>query len=74
MPHKLHVNGEFVSDPEELLDIWADHFSSLAKSNCDQCSDLKELHQQMDFLTLSSLSMKTISSMCRYRQRKLKLS
>ena len=52
---KLRVNGEFVSDPERILHIWADHFSSLAKSKCDQFLDLKKLHQQTESLALSSL-------------------
>ena len=56
VPRKLCVNGEFVSDPEKLLNTWADHFRSLAKSKCDQCLDLQELHQQMDSLALSSMS------------------
>ena len=55
MPRKLCVNGESVSDPEKLLNTWADHFRSLAKSKCDQCSDLQELHQRMDSLALSSM-------------------
>jgi len=53
--YKLCVNGEVVSDPEKLQHVWADYFSTLAKSNRVQHSDLEELHTKMDMLSKLSV-------------------
>ena len=40
---KLHVDGRLVSDPEELLTVWASHFRKLSESSNDvpELSELK---------------------------------
>ena len=44
---KLIVNGEVVSDPEVLLDVWVKHFSELAKSRRDEMPGMAELQQKV---------------------------
>ena len=52
---KLVVNGEVVSDPEVLLDVWVKHFSELAKLRQDEMPGMAELQRKVQGLALESM-------------------
>ena len=52
---KLVVNGDVVSDPEVLLDVWVKHFSQLAKLRQDEMPGMAELQQKVQRLALESM-------------------
>ena len=50
---RLRVNGEVVSDPQELLAIWVDHFGTLAQLRVGTEPELQELeHKVADLLSV----------------------
>ena len=54
---KLIVNGDVVSDPEVLLDVWV-QFSELAKLRQDEIPGMVELQQKVQRLALESMGNK----------------
>ena len=53
---KLRVNGEVLSNKENLLSAWADHFSRLSKSHAHSEEGLKQLGNKINDLAFASLS------------------
>ena len=51
---KLSVNSEIVTNPDEVLLCWADHFSHLFKSQSSHNPNVKEFNDQIPFLTAQS--------------------
>ena len=49
------MNGEVVSDPEVLLDVWVKHFSELAKLRQDEMLGMAELQWKVQGLALESM-------------------
>ena len=47
---RLRVDGALVSDPSHVLDVWTQHFQSLAKSQGDTEPEIKELLKQLTTL------------------------
>ena len=54
---KLIVDGEVISSPQSLMQVWAQYFSNLAKSKVDESPGLQELQQTVDALAMQSLGM-----------------
>ena len=52
------MNGDVVSDPEVLLDVWVKHFSELAKSRQDEMPGMAELQQKVQRLASASMGNK----------------
>ena len=52
------MNGDVVSDPEVLLDVWVKHFSELAKSRQDEMLGMAELQQKVQRLASASMGNK----------------
>ncbi len=50
------VEGRIMNEPEALLDVWAQHFGKLTKSNVNESDGLKVLQQKMDTLASESVS------------------
>ena len=53
---KLMRDGGIVSDKEEMLKIWAQHFESLATSGVSEREELRSLAEKMQELTEGSMS------------------
>ena len=47
---RLYVDGALVSDPSHVLDVWTQHFQSLAKSQEDTEPEIQELLKQLTTL------------------------
>ena len=54
---KLIVGGEVISNPQSLMEVWAQYFSNLAKLKVDESPGLQELQQTVDALAMQSLGM-----------------
>ena len=54
---KLIVDGDVISSPQSLMEVWAHHFSNLAKSKVGESLGLQELQQTVDALAMQSLDM-----------------
>ena len=52
---KLRVNGEIISNTEDLVGVWANHFSSLAKSQLPSEEALQQLNEKVNNLATKSL-------------------
>ena len=52
---KLVVNGKVVSDQNELLEVWRQHFSRLSKSRGDEVPELLVQKEKMASLELKSI-------------------
>ena len=52
---KLIVDGEVISSPQSLMEVWAQYFSNLAKSKVDESPGLQELQQTVNALAMQSL-------------------
>ena len=53
---KLRVNGEVISNRDDLVGSWANHFSSLFKSHLSSEDGLQQLDKKMDDLSTASFS------------------
>ena len=53
---KLRMNGEVLSNKDNLLGAWADHFSKLSKSREHSEDGLKQLGNKINDLEIASLS------------------
>ena len=53
---KLLHNGSIVSNKQDLLDCFADHFNSLGQSKCDSNQVLTQIKMRMSDLSLTSLT------------------
>ena len=53
---KLRVNGEVISNRDDLVGSWANHFSSLFKSRLSSEDGLQQLDKKMDDLATASFS------------------
>ena len=49
--HCLALISKIVSDKEEMLKIWAQHFESLATSGVSEWEELRNLAEKMQELT-----------------------
>ena len=47
---RLRVDGALISDPSHVLDVWTQHFQSLAKSQEDTKHEIKELLKELTTL------------------------
>ena len=54
---KLIVDGEVISSPQSLMEVWARHFSNLAKLKVGEFPGLQELQQTVDALAMQSPDM-----------------
>ena len=54
---KLIVDGKVISSPQTLMEVWAHHFSNLAKLKVGESPGLQELQQTVDALAMQSLDM-----------------
>ena len=53
---KLKVGNDLVTNKEELLHIWANHFIELSKSKTNECEGLQLLNDKVQSLYNASLS------------------
>ena len=51
---KLSVNGRLVRDPDEMMDVWCQHFRSLGESRASELAELRELTDKIDSLAAKS--------------------
>ena len=54
---KLIVDGEVISSPQSLMEVWAQNFSNLTMSKVGESPGLQELQQTVDALAMQSLGM-----------------
>ena len=52
---KLIVDGEVISSPQSLMEVWVQYFSNLTKSKVDESPGLQELQQTVDAMAMQSL-------------------